>query len=148
MVKENNFIIGFAIPECKDIRNKFETFKKDLLNIGCNLSKPISREGTLILRPDFFHKVSVSCNGKVYLIGEAGGYISPSSAEGISYALNTAEILSKSIKKYKNYSDIEREFRIKMIKIQIKIFIRNLKSLFINTPLLRYLVMKCTRPST
>lgn len=144
-VKDHIFTIGYALKNDKKANEKFEMFKIKLKGPSINISESISREGTLLLRPNFFHGVSVGCDSKAYLIGEAGGYISPSSAEGISYAFNTAEILSKAIKnniENENYMKIEKEFRLKMIKIQIKIFIKNIKSLFINTPFLRYLVMK------
>lgn len=145
MVKDNNFIIGYAINMDNKVNGKFNIFKTKLKKLGVDISKPVSKEGTLLFRPNFFHKISVGCDSKAYLIGETGGYISPSSAEGISYAFKTAEILSNSIIKNiknENYKKIERSFRLKMIKIQILIFIKNCKSLFINTPFLRHVIMK------
>lgn len=121
-------LVGFAIAEGDKVIDKFEKFKKDF-----GFGKEIERQGTFILRPSFFNKVC--CEENIFLIGEAGGYISPSSAEGISYAFKTAKILADSdfnIKKFKR----------KMFKIQLNIFYKNLKSLIMYVPFIRKMVMR------
>ncbi|MFV0626939.1 MAG: hypothetical protein ACK5N8_06300 [Alphaproteobacteria bacterium] len=126
--KDGKTLVGFAIPEGKDVVQKFEDFKKQQ-----GFGKEIERQGTLILRPSFFHKVSAKEN--IFLIGEAGGYISPSSAEGISYAIKTAKILADS-----NFN--LTKFREKMLIIRLNLLYKNLKSLIMYIPFLRKLVMR------
>lgn len=121
-------LVGFAIAEGDDVLEKFASFKQKN-----GFGKETERQGTFILRPNFWHKVS--CDEGIFLIGEAGGYISPSSAEGISYALKTAEILANS-----NF--YVKSFRKKMVKIQLNIFYKNLKSLVMSVPFLRRIVMR------
>ena len=56
-----------------------------LRSSGIRLGKTVKREGALILRPMETGHVFTGKDG-VALVGEAAGWISPSSAEGISYA--------------------------------------------------------------
>ncbi len=93
----------------------------------------MERQGTLILRPNFFHKVHAKEN--IFLIGEAGGYISPSSAEGISYAIKTAKILADSNFNLTN-------FRGKMQIIRLNLLYKNLKSIIMYVPFFRKLIMR------
>ena len=49
---------------------------------------------------------AVAGNGVVLLTGEAGGYISPTSGEGISWALATGKSAGQAIAAHKDASDI------------------------------------------
>ena len=129
--KGSNTLLGFALPAEKSAPQKFSQLKKQL-----NYSAPISKEGTIIIRPKFFHPIT--CSKRVFLIGEAGGYISPSSAEGISYAFKTAQILANSQLNINS-------FRYKMLKIKLDILYKNLKSIFMYNRILRQLIMHLTR---
>jgi flavin-dependent dehydrogenase len=77
----------------------------------------------------------------IALLGEAGGWISPSSAEGISYAFKSALILGETLRTTpdgfeKRYSEDTRHLRR-------NIFLKTLKSHFIFDPRLRKVVMRC-----
>ena len=79
----------------------------------------IKTEACLVLAPK---KFSNFCCGKnnSFLIGEAAGFISPSSYEGISYAFDSAYILSKILN-----SEIKcpnQKYKSKTLKIRLKIF--------------------------
>lgn len=126
--KGDKTLVGFAIKEGDKVLEKFENFKKNN-----HFGKELERQGTFILRPKFFHKIS--CDENLFLIGEAGGYISPSSAEGISYAFKTARILAES-----GFS-LSR-FKRKMFKIQLNIFYKNIKSILMYVPFIRKMVMR------
>ncbi len=128
--KNNSTLVGYAIKP-KNALKIFEDFKAR--NGLSSSTKRIRREGTVILRPYFFHKVH--CSKNLFLIGEAGGYISPSSAEGISYAFKSAKYLAES-----NFN--EDIFRKKMRSMQINIFYKNVKSFFQNTKFLRKIIMR------
>ncbi|MDD4556583.1 MAG: FAD-dependent monooxygenase [Alphaproteobacteria bacterium] len=130
LLKGGQTLVGFAIPEGRDAVQKFEAFKK-----ANGFGKEIARQGTLILRPSFGHKIYAKEN--LFLIGEAGGYISPSSAEGISYAIKTAKILAES-----NFS--LRRFKCKMLIIRLNLMYKNVKSFFMYCPLIRKWIMKAS----
>ncbi|WP_242867307.1 Rossmann-fold NAD(P)-binding domain-containing protein [Thermotalea metallivorans] len=74
------------------------------------------------------------------LIGEAAGAISPSSAEGISYALKSSLYLAQSLEKEINgYFDRYKN----MVKdIKLNLLIKNIKSPAMYNPLVRQLVMR------
>jgi flavin-dependent dehydrogenase len=74
------------------------------------------------------------------LLGEAGGWISPSSAEGISYAFRTAMILAEVLNK--SLINFQERYRHKTAPLRRNIFIKNMKSHFIYDSLLRHIVMK------
>jgi len=134
--KDDHFIFGgaFAPENC---RAAFETQKKKLAEkYGFKFGEPIKTEACIVLRPkspaDF-------CTGEkdAFLIGEAAGFISPSSLEGISWAINSAKILSKAIDTpypNKNYHRMTRSIRAKLL-------LKLLKCPFMYHPLLRRIVM-------
>ncbi|MCL2589611.1 MAG: hypothetical protein FWD67_01715, partial [Betaproteobacteria bacterium] len=78
--------------------------------------------------------------GQSLLIGEAAGFISPSSLEGISYALNSAYELAKVF----NSGNINPIWKIslKLIPMKIKLLLKYLKLPFMYHPFLRKLIMK------
>jgi flavin-dependent dehydrogenase len=127
--KNGCYQIGIALPAGSKACRLFDDFKKKAGVQGT----PFKKDGAAIIRPGFFHPVSATRSA--FLIGEAGGYISPSSAEGISFAFKTAEILAHS-------GLNEKSFRRTMRKIQLSIFIKNIKKTFIYIPFIRYIVMK------
>ncbi|MFH5978353.1 colicin M resistance protein CbrA, partial [Clostridium perfringens] len=89
----NQFIFGGAYP-LNNPREKFENQKKKLEKLGFKFGEPLKTEACLVLRPS---KYSDFCCGKdnAFLIGESAGFISPSSLEGISSAINSANYLSE-----------------------------------------------------
>lgn len=132
LVKNGIKQVGLAIPEDKNAAETFQKFKK---KIGMRNIKSIGKDGARILRPGFFHEVK--CTKNIFLIGEAGGYVSPSSAEGLSYAFKSAKALADS-----DFN--EKIFRRKMRGMQINLFYKNMKSLLIYTKPLRHIVMLLT----
>ena len=80
-------------------------------------------------------------NGKggVAFIGEAAGWISPSSAEGLSYAFKSAEIMAEVLLQSKD--NILKRYNKKTKKMRFNILLKNLKSPFMYSPWLRHKVM-------
>lgn len=134
--KDGYFIFGGAYPQGNP-RAKFESQKQKLKELGFILGEPIKTEACQVLRPAAWREF---CTGKnnIFLIGEAAGFVSPSSLEGISSAVTSAYYLAKAFntsptpaKNYKKYT-----FRLKL-KLWLKLF----KCPFMYNPLLRKLVM-------
>lgn len=94
--KENYLIMGAALPTGKDARHRFSMLKQALHNYGFNLGNSIKQESALVLRPTRPGEIITGRN-QVLLIGEAAGLISPSSAEGLSYAFTSALYASRSL---------------------------------------------------
>ncbi|UCF15132.1 MAG: FAD-binding protein [Phycisphaerales bacterium] len=137
--KEGCLIVGAALQPRHDVTGKFELFKSKLRDRGFHFGKLIRKEAACILRPFWPQHISTGKDG-IALIGEAGGFISPSSAEGFSYAfksaIHLADVLSKSP------HDFEKRFRSKTRRLRANLLIKNMKSHVIYNPGLRNIVMR------
>ena len=77
---------------------------------------------------------------RIALVGEAAGWISPSSAEGFSYAFKSAIHLAKALKK--SLKHFQTHYHRNSTSLRRNMFMKNLKSHIIYNPRLRKTVMK------
>ncbi|UCG56297.1 MAG: FAD-binding protein [Phycisphaerales bacterium] len=136
--KENHLIIGAALYPRRDTSGRFELLKSRLRECGLRFGKTIHREGAFILRPISARQVSTGTKG-VALVGEAAGWISPSSAEGLSYAFKSSLILGRLLRE--TLSGFEKRYYLRTIHLRRNIFLKNIKAHFIYNPWLRKMVM-------
>ena len=138
IIPENGrLIIGSALPADKSARARFERYKDDLRELGFDLSKPVKRRGAVILRPAPLGDI---CPGKghFYLCGEAAGLISPSSCEGISFALESGRLLAESLSR----GETPARYGRRLAPLKRKVFLNSLKSPVMYGPFLRGLVFR------
>lgn len=133
-------IIGSAIPQGEDVRRRFNLFKADLASKGFDVSKPVKERGAVILRPHFWGSVQ-SGRGRIFLVGEAAGLISPSSAEGLSFALRSGEKLASSFDGSFPLT-IRSKYEKELLSLKISIAIKSLKVPVMYGKTLRGLVFK------
>lgn len=88
---------GVALPSGSDASARFDEFVDRARQAGFFLGAELSRAAATIARPLAPWQISWGVGESVVLLGEAAGLISPSSAEGISYALRSAEALAESL---------------------------------------------------
>lgn len=136
--KDNNLVVGSAIEKGKDVNKKFKLLEENLMSKGFNLDNCVKSEGTWILRPKRIKDIKL-CKEKVVLIGESAGLISPSSAEGISYALTSGKYLAESINK--SLDRYETIYKRKIIRIRIKLYLKNYKSIIIYNRIIRKIIL-------
>lgn len=136
--KDGFFIFGGAYPK-KDCRRLFELQKQRMKDAGFLFDEPVITEGCQVLRPTKFTDFRTGRDG-VFLVGEAGGFISPSSLEGISSAFNTAVALASVLNS--KASNPAAAYRRKTLPLRLRLFLKVLKTPFLYHPLLRRLVMK------
>jgi geranylgeranyl reductase len=136
--KQNHILVGAALSPFKHAAQRFDLFKKKLSDHGFKFRKILNTHAALLLRPV---RMNQPCNGKdnVLFIGEAGAWISPSSAEGLSYAFKSAEILANIL--LKSPDNVLKRYNKKMQKMRLNILLKNLKSTFMYVPWLRHKVM-------
>lgn len=127
--KDEHLIYGGAFPQ-DHATERFEKQREKLKALGIPLEHPIKREACLVLRPAKLGEIVTGRNG-VYLIGEAAGFISPSSLEGISFALTSARMLAQQFPHTPSYGRLKRKLLLKLMK-----------SPFLYQPTLRRLIMK------
>lgn len=135
--KDGYFIFGGAYPK-RGCRKRFDDQKKRLENLGICFGKVLKTEGCLVLRPS---KPGDFCTGKdnIFLIGEAAGFISPSSLEGISSAINSGYYLSEILNA--KVPDPVAAYRRKTFCLRLKLYLKVIKLPFMYLPVLRRLVM-------
>ena len=136
--KGNYLLIGAALPYKEQAAEKFARLKAALTSCGVPFGKTVFREGTLILRPLKQNQLYTARNGTA-LLGEAAGWISPSSAEGFSYAFRSALMLADALRS--SPDGFEKRYHEKTAKLRRNIFLKNLKSSVIFNPLLRKWIM-------
>ncbi len=143
--KEDTLIVGAAINDKNKAKEKFDHFIHKLSDIGFDLSEEIKREGALLLRPK---KVSEVYIGKkpIYVIGEAAGLISPSSSEGISFALRSGRFLAESVNQ--SIVNFPYEYAKKVKSLKRAMFIKEKKSRLMYPILPRKLIIKSSVLST
>lgn len=135
LIKDDELIFGAALP-LQDSRKNFELLKSRSEMYDLNTQQPLFTEACLVNSPKSIREIECG-ESNVFLIGESAGFISPSSLEGISYALDSALALAKAMRK----SDIIKAYKINCRRLKIKIWLKHLKSIVLYTPLLRRLVM-------
>ena len=137
--KSDHVLVGAALVPKDNPTGKFEHLKSRLQQYGLRFGRTIKRQSTMLIRPTSLKQVSTGGMG-VALIGEAGGWISPSSAEGLSYAFRTAIMLAKSLQT--GLFGFEKRYYEKALEIKFNLFLKNQKSRFIFNPTLRHAIMK------
>lgn len=139
LFKDNRIIFGgaFAPANC---RAMFEAQKSKLADGSLlppdKLHSPLSTEACLLRTP-----VPGKCctkDNRIFLIGEAAGFLSPSSFEGISYALRSGEMLAASLVD----ENPARTYQRKTAALRRTLRLKECKSTLLRSVRFRRLIMK------
>lgn len=139
LFKNGTMLFGGAFPFAGS-RARFEAQKQKLVQHTAlraeNFSAPMKTEVCLVASPGF----SGFCTGndRIFLIGEAAGFISPSSFEGISYALRSGEMLAESLLE----RDPARAYRRRTAALRHILYGKECKRKVLASPTLRRLIMR------
>lgn len=143
--KEGYLLVGAALPPKQDPLERFEVLKQELTARGFDLRHRVKREGCFILRPRS-PSLIVRGTGRAVLVGEAAGWISPSSAEGFSYAFRSARALAEALEN--GLEGAVERYRRKTAGLSLNVMMKNLKAPFMYQPELRGMVMRTGLMST
>ena len=138
LTKDDCFILGGAFS-IKTGKQDFEILKEKLRRYDFQLDNPLKTEACLVLRPFGPRNYCYGSNG-AFLIGEAAGFISPSSLEGISYAIDSGYLLSQCLNNANHNPNWE--YRKGTRRIRLKLFSKYIKRPFMYHPFSRKLIMK------
>ena len=121
----------------------FSTRQKSRLEeyLGHSLGRPIKTEACQAVRPRGFSDFITGRDG-VYLIGEAAGFISASSFEGISSAIRSGSALAEAMSQAAEDRELARLYRRKMTSLRLKLWIKTIKRWFMYTPWVRHIIMR------
>lgn len=136
--KEGKLLIGSALIPSDEPRQKYHLLKSKLRDYGFRFDRPLKREAAPILRPctgDI-----ITGNDSVALIGEAGGFISPSSAEGLSFAFKSAHALALSLNE--GMEGFQARYKKRIQPLVRSIAVKRAKNIVMYNKILRGLVMK------
>lgn len=139
--KDKYYIFGGAF-DAKNCREAFDEQKARFENfIGFDLGEPVKTDACLLSTP---RKLGDIVLGKpnVYLIGEAAGFISSSSFEGISSAMISGKLLADAYAEAKNHKSIFKTYKHNSLKLRLKLYTKMKKRWVLCSPLLRYFIMK------
>ena len=137
LFKDKYFIFGGAYP-MNNARKHFENQKRSLIERGYVLGEVVKTESCMVLRPKSFRDFATGYDN-AFLIGEAAGFISPSSLEGISYGINSSRILAEVLNS--KSKELNEKYNRKTLKIKLELMIKLFKCLFLYNPFLRRIVM-------
>ena len=138
--KGDRLIVGSAIPAGVNPQERFALLLNKL-GRTFNLEQVVHREAAQILRPLSSGAICPTGNDpSVALIGEAAGWISPSSAEGISYAMQSAVALADAL--LPGMVGFQSRYRRNVRSLFANIFLKNLKIPAMFSPLLRKAILR------
>lgn len=141
LIHKDEYLIYGGAFDIKNSKDKFFEQKNRLSKfLNVDLNESVKREACLVYRPKRFKDFVTGKDG-AYLIGEAAGFISASSFEGISSAIKSADILSKIIIKNDNINKITKLYRFKTINFKIKLRLKVIKRWFMYTSIVRNIIM-------
>ena len=93
--KNRRLVLGAAFPQ-QEAARRFELLKERLEKRGVHFGRRVRREGCIVCRPAGPGQLCTGGEG-IFLLGEAAGFISPSSLQGISYALDSGALLAEAL---------------------------------------------------
>ena len=139
--KDGYFIYGGAFKR-NGCREAFERQKKHLEeHIGVSFGEATKTEACLLTSPRRFSDFQTG-KDKVFLVGEAAGFISASSFEGLSSAMLSGKLLADCFAKCDSRRNIAKAYRKKSLRLKLKLYSKIQKRRILCSPLLRYLIMK------
>ncbi|QOR35256.1 FAD-binding protein [Clostridium sp. 'deep sea'] len=137
--KKGFAIVGTALKSHSNCQKNYNNLIEKLKNRGYIFNNCVKTEGTWIMRPRQLKQLNLYQNN-IAFVGEAAGFISPSSAEGISYALKSAAILVKSLNKsLDNFGNI---YQRNTAKLRLNILLKNNKLKLMYNKYTRKMIMK------
>jgi flavin-dependent dehydrogenase len=137
--KDGSVIVGAAFLPKRGCRSRFELLKQKMPALGFRLGRSVRRDTALLLRPTAPGQIETG-SGKAALIGEAAGWISPSSAEGLSYALRSAMMMAGALRDYPE--GFLKRYQQRTRALHMNVLLKNAKASVIYNPFLRGIVMR------
>ncbi len=141
LIHKDEYLIYGGAFDLKNCKINFEKQKKKVSKfLNIDLNNIAKKEACLVYRPKRYCDFITGKNG-AYLIGEAAGFISPSSFEGISSAIKSGEELAKIFIKYDNINKITNKYKHKVFKLKIKLLVKTIKRIFMYNYVFRNIIM-------
>lgn len=142
MMRKDDYVIYGGCFPAEGCRAAFDRQRARLEHfLGRGLGTAVKTEACLADRPRAMRDFVTGADG-VYLIGEAAGFISASSFEGISSAIRSASALADAFRDVENGKNITESYRKKTFFLRCKLYLKTWKRYVTHTPWARALVMR------
>ncbi|MDR1612890.1 MAG: hypothetical protein LBT97_08920 [Planctomycetota bacterium] len=142
--KRGKTLLGVLLPPKHRLKKPVPMLWDDLRSAleRCGRTFPADghRQACIALRPTP-RDVLLGRDG-AFCIGETAGFISPSSAEGYSYAFSSASALAESMLAHSGFERIFRAYKLGTAGLRLNLLLKNWKSGVMYSPTLRNLVMR------
>lgn len=141
-IHKGNYVIFGGAFEKKESRKAFDAQKARLeAFLGNSFGKEVKTEACLVSSPRTM-KDFCTGNDNVFLLGEAAGFISASSFEGLSSAMHSGKILADAFAEAKSTADTQRIYRKNTRALRLKLRVKAVKRAVLCTPFTRGVIMK------
>jgi len=137
--KGDSLLVGAAFPAGPGVAGRFEEFVERLRASGARLGERVSTSSAMIARPTSLMQLCPGAGG-VVLAGEAASFVSPSSAEGISYALRSSAALAAALGP--GLQGVEARYRLATLPLAVDVGLKAAKSSAIYASATRRFIMR------
>ena len=137
--KGDCLLVGAALAPKANAAARFDLLKEKLRAGGVEFGRTICRQAAYLLRPAGARGICTG-SGKIALVGEAAGWISPSSSEGLSYAFRSALALGEAL--LAGLDGFQGRYRRRTAALRWNIRMKHLKSSLIFRPAIRKILMQ------
>ena len=141
-IHKGNYVIFGGAFKKEGCRRAFDTQKSRLEAFLKNsFGEAVKTEACLVSSP---RKMKDFCTGEgsVFLLGEAAGFISASSFEGLSSAMYSGKILADAFTEGETYEDTQRIYRKNTRSLRLKLRMKSVKRTLLCNPFTRGVIMK------
>lgn len=137
--KGDRIAVGAALPPGPGAAARFARLVATLEERGLRLGSSLGREGAMLYRPRRRRHLATGC-GRVALVGEAAGFVSPSSAEGLSHALRSGAALAAALAP--GLEGWAARYRAATAGVRRELLVKTVKAPLLFWPLIRRAVMR------
>jgi geranylgeranyl reductase len=140
--KEGHLLLGAALKPGKFAPANFDRMKSLLIHKGMPFEgRVIAREGAILQRPTRLSHMQSGVE-RAFFLGEAGGFISPSSSEGVSWAMKTGAALAQALNSCADIDEAVGAYKHKVVAMKLKLLSKNARSVAMYTPSIRRFIFK------
>ena len=141
-IRKNGHILFGGAFEPKGCREAFEQQKARLEQfLGVTFGEPVKTEACQVTSPRHLRDYCMG-DGHILLVGEAAGFISASSFEGISSAVLSGRLLAEAFAEAKDSDRVAATYRRKTRGLRRKLLGKSFKRGVLCSPFLRYCIMR------
>ncbi|MBR2370683.1 MAG: FAD-binding protein [Clostridia bacterium] len=141
-IHKGDYVIFGGAFKKQGCRSAFDEQKSRLeAFLGNSFGEPVKTEACLLSSPRSMKDFCLGEEG-VFLVGEAAGFISASSFEGLSYAMYSAKLLADAFAEGSTYNDIQELYRRKTKSLRLRLRVKSVKRALLCDPFIRGIIMR------